>query len=77
MYDAYNACKAAYARRQRITRGLGRFASFPSGAPACVLGMGRPGTGGPPFLPPLVGAVLTAFGALGSIVWLLFLRRNS
>jgi glycerophosphoryl diester phosphodiesterase len=36
-----------------------------------------PGTGGPPFLPPLVGAVLTAFGALGTILWLLFLRRDS
>jgi hypothetical protein len=36
-----------------------------------------PGTGGPPFLPLLISAVLITFGAGGSIVWLLFLRRIS
>jgi hypothetical protein len=35
-----------------------------------------PSTGGPPFLALLVGAALTATGALGTIAWLLFLRRD-
>ena len=35
-----------------------------------------PSTGGPPFLALLVGAALIATGALGTIAWLLFLRRN-
>ena len=35
-----------------------------------------PSTGGPPFLALLVGAALIATGALGTIAWLLFLRRD-